>query len=140
MSQDNPIHKKIIDQFGDPDAGKSDTEQKIKVFNFEALKGTIANDEQFRIAVAGLQKFNQENPGAFDELQASMEQARDDKHERLGITGMSSGEILDSVFDDVNKLPPEERQAALDKIARVKKNVGDEIDYLGKGKGAGGKA
>ena len=131
MPENNPLYAHIIGKLGDPDQGKSPTEQKIEVFNFEALKGTIAHDERFRGAVQILQNFKTKNPEAFDELQTSMTQARDDKHKRLGISDMSSGEILDSVFDDVNQMTTGERQAALAKIARTKKNVGDGIDELG---------
>ncbi len=140
MTSDNPLYDSIMAALGDTGQDRSDTEQRTGVFNFEALKGTIANDEQFRIAVKGLQKFQRENPEAFAELEESMQQARDAKHDRLGIAGMPPTKILDTVLDDINNLPPHKRAVAFAKIARVRKNLSEGIDELGEGREQGGRA
>jgi len=135
MSQDNPIYKKIIAALGNPDEGLSETEQKVRVFNFETSKGTIESEELFRGAVADLKRFKEKNPLALDQIQAALEQAVDDKHKNLGIAGASPAQILDSIFDDVNQLSPQERKAVLDQIVRIKKNFSEGIADLDKGKG-----
>jgi hypothetical protein len=95
-------------------------EDKIQTFNFEALKGTIAHDPVFRGAVETFKKLAAQNPQTFDALLGLVNIQANEKREQLGIKDMTSEQILDSIFSDIEELPASEQRQYLDQIARAR--------------------
>lgn len=96
-----------------------DLEEKIKVYNFEALKGSIVVHPVFRGAVSTFKKLASTNPRTFKELNETYQTETEDKLEDIGILDMTPEQLLDSIIQDINNLPREKRKKYLDQLSSI---------------------
>lgn len=96
-----------------------DLEEKIKVYNFEALKGSIEVHPVFRGAVKTFKKLATTNPETFKELNTTYQEQEEDKREEIGVLNMTPEQLLDSIIQDINNLPREKRKKYLDQLATI---------------------
>ncbi len=99
---------------------EKDLEEKIKIYNFEALKGSIDTHPVFRGAVKTFKKLASSAPKTFNALNETYQEQEGDKREDLGILSMTPEQLLDSIIQDINKLPREKRKKYLDDLASIK--------------------
>lgn len=99
---------------------EQELDEKIKVYNFEALKGSIVAHPVFKGAVGTFRKFARSQPQTFEAIADTFQEQAEMKREEIGILEMTPEELLDSILEDINKLPPEKRQKYLDDLASVK--------------------
>ncbi len=101
------------------ESNEKDLEEKMKVYNFEALKGSIEVHPVFRGAVKTFRKLASTNPKTFKELNETYQEQADEKREDLGVLNMTPEQLLDSIIQDINRLPREKRKKYLDELASI---------------------
>lgn len=101
------------------ESNEKELREKIKVYNFEALKGSIEVHPVFRGAVKTFRKLATTNPQTFAELNETYQEEIEDKHEDLGVLNMTPEQLLDSIVQDINNLPREKRKKYLDELASI---------------------
>jgi hypothetical protein len=96
---------------------EQELDEKIKVYNFEALKGSIVAHPVFKGAVSTFKKFASSQPKTFSAISDTFQEQAEMKREEMGILDMTPEELLDSILEDIDRLPPEKRQKYLDSLA-----------------------
>ena len=73
----------------------------------------------FRGAVKTFRKLATTNPKTFQELNETYQEQEEEKREELGVLNMTPEQLLDSIIQDINRMPREKRKQYLDQLASI---------------------